>query len=94
MIRRVGDRLKDAPADDDKGPGRAFLDAAQKSLDAAQRALKAGDAMKAVDLARAADVWSHVGEHLQRADHPDRDRPRPPAPDDRRQPPPRQPEAQ
>jgi len=94
MIQRVGDRLKDASADDDKGPGHAFLAAAQKSLDAAQRALKDGDAMKAVDLARAADVWSHVSEHLQRADHPDRDRPRPPAPDDRRPPPPRPPEEQ
>jgi len=50
--------------------------------------------MKAVDLARAADVWSARQRTLQRADHPDRDRPRPPAPDDRRPPPPRPPEEQ
>ena len=94
MIQRVGDRLKDAPEDDAKGPGHAFLEAAQKSLDAAKQAMKDGDAFKAATLARAADVWSHVGEHLQHADHPDRDRPQPPAPDERRPPPPRPPEDQ
>ena len=94
MIRRVGDRLENAPQDHAKGPGRAFLQAAKNSLHEANRALQDGDAMKAVDLARAADAWSHVGEHLQHAEHPDRDRPRPPAPDDRRPPPPRPPEEQ
>ena len=94
MIRRVGDRLKNAPQDHARGLGRAFLDAAEKSLHEASQALQDGDAMKAVDLARAADDWSHVGEHLQHAEHPDRDRPRTPAPDDRRQPPPRPPEEQ
>jgi hypothetical protein len=76
MIRRVDDRLKDAPADG-KGPGRVFLDAAHKSLDLAKQAQQDGDSFKAVNLARAAEAWSHVEEHLTRADGSDGDRPPP-----------------
>jgi hypothetical protein len=75
-IRRATDRLDAAPADG-KGPGRAFLDAARKSLDQAKQAQKDGDFFKAIDQARAAEAWSHVEEHLQRADGAAGDRPAP-----------------
>jgi hypothetical protein len=75
-IQRADDRVNAAPAGV-KGPGRAFSEAARKSLDQAKRAQKDGDFFKAVDQARAAEAWSHVEEHLQRADGAAGDRPAP-----------------
>jgi hypothetical protein len=75
-IRHAVNRLEAAPADV-KGPGRAFLDAARKSLDQAKLAQKDGEFFKAVDLARAAEAWSHVEEHLHRANGAAGDRPPP-----------------
>ena len=82
MIRqRIGGHLEKA-GDDAKGPGKAILNAAHKALDEAKEAQKDGDFVKAVGLARAADVWSHAAEHLEHADEPagpDRPPLRPPA---------------
>jgi hypothetical protein len=75
-IQHAVNRLEAAPADV-KGPGRAFLDAARKSLDQAKLAQKDGEFFKAVDLARAAEAWSHVEEHLHRANGAAGDRPPP-----------------
>ncbi len=75
-IKHAMDRLENAP-DDAKEPGRTFLHAAHKSLDLAKQAQKNGDSFKAVELARAAEAWSHVEEHLHRADGPNGDRPPP-----------------
>lgn len=96
LLRRTRDRLEDADNSAPE-PGRAFLDAARRLYDQARRA----DGERALQLARAAEAWTHVGEHLNRAEdrtvrrgEPERRRDRPLPPDDRpRRPrPPRGPE--
>lgn len=91
LLRRTRDRLEDADAPESRGPGRAFLDAARRLYDQARQDDR-DDLIRALQLARAAEAWTHVGEHLQRAGS-DRDAPpplerlRPRPPDDRRSPP-------
>jgi hypothetical protein len=84
LLRRTRDRLEDAEDADARGPGRAFLDAARRLYDQARRADRDDDA-RALEMARAAEAWTHVSEHLNRADDrdarrpdPERRRPRPP----------------
>ena len=84
MLQRVSEHLGGAP-DDAKGPAKEFLDAAHKALDQAKQAQKDNDPFKAVQLALAADAWSHAAEHLQHADRPGNDRP--PSSPDRPRPP-------
>ncbi|HZT79718.1 MAG TPA: hypothetical protein VFA26_05840 [Gemmataceae bacterium] len=68
FLQRVRDRLADAAADAPrKGPGRDFLDAARRAYDQAQEALGDKDYARAIGLGRAAEAWSHVGDHLLRA---------------------------
>lgn len=83
LLRRTADRLEDGERDR-RGAGRAFLDAARRLYDQARRANR-DESVRAIQLARAAEAWTHVGEHLNRADERDvrrfeperrRDRPR------------------
>lgn len=94
LLRRTRDRLEDADALGQRGEAREFLDAARRLYDQARRAGRE-DSMRALQLARAAEAWTHIGEHLTQAvsrrDQPpplERRRERPLPPDDRRRPPP------
>jgi hypothetical protein len=92
LLRRTRERLEDFADTASRGPGRDFLEAARRLYDQARRAER-DDTIRAVQLARAAEAWTHVGEHLMQADsptgyRPPPDRRRPPRPDDRRRPPP------
>lgn len=49
------------------GPSRDFLDAAKAVYAQARTAYEGGEYRKATELARAAEAWSHVPEHLTRA---------------------------
>lgn len=84
-LRRAKDRLDDAKPEG--GPiGKEFLDAARKAYAEGRTAYEAKEFDRAAELARAAEAWSHVGEHLDRAadrrDGPDGKAP-PPPPDRR-----------
>jgi hypothetical protein len=84
LLRRTRDRLEDAAALAPRGPGREFLDAARRFYDQARRDGR-DDTARALRLARAAEAWTHVGEHLSNADDRgdlDRRRPRPEPPDE------------
>lgn len=96
LLRRTRDRLEDFAEAAPRGAGRAFFDAARRLYDRARRAGR-DDTMRALQLSRAAEAWTHVGEHLSRADNRDvrrlgperrRERPRPPRRPDREAPPP------
>ncbi len=95
LLRRTRDRLEDVGDQSSRGAGRAFLDAARRLYDQARRAGR-DDTARALQLARAAEAWTHVGEHLSQANQrvdlrrpPERRRDRPLPPDDRpRRPPP------
>jgi hypothetical protein len=94
LLRRTRDRLEDFADLASRGRGRAFFDAARRLYDQANRAGR-DDSMRAIQLARAAEAWTHVGEHLLQAEQrvdlrrlPERRRDRPLPPDDRRRPPP------
>lgn len=49
------------------GPARDVLDAAKAAYAQARTSYEAGEYRKAAELARAAEAWSHVLEHLNRA---------------------------
>ena len=94
LFERTRDRLEDTGAAGPRGAGRAFLDAARRLYDQARKADR-DDTARALQLARAAEAWTHVGEHLSRADSrrdepppPERGRERPEPPDRHRRPPP------
>ncbi len=93
LLRRTRDRLRDADAPESRGMGRAFRDAARRLYDQARQADR-DDPIRALQLARASEAWTHVGEHLVRAESdrdpppPERRRARSVPPDDRRAPPP------
>lgn len=89
-LRRAKDRLEDVTAEG--GPiGKEFLDAARKAYADGRTAYEAKEYDRAAELARAAEAWSHVGEHLARAadrrDGPDGKAP-PPPPEGKTPPPP------
>jgi hypothetical protein len=67
LLRRTRDRLQDADAPESRGTGRAFLDAARRLYDQARQADR-DDPIRALHLARASEAWTHVGEHLSRAE--------------------------
>jgi hypothetical protein len=92
LLRRTRDRLEDIGALSPRGAGRAFLDAARRLYDQARQAGR-DDTSRALQLARAAEAWTHVGEHLMQADTrtgyrppPERRREPPPPPEGRRRP--------
>ncbi len=94
LLRRTRDRLEDTEALESRGTGRAFSDAARRLYDRARQASR-DDPVRALNFARAAEAWTHVGEHLAQADFrreapppPERRRERPLPPDERRDPPP------
>jgi hypothetical protein len=55
----------DAPT---RGAGRDFFDAAKNVYRQARTAYEGGEYRKAAELARAADAWLRVGDHLARAE--------------------------
>lgn len=81
LLRRTRDRLQDFADQSQRGPGREFFDAARRLYDRARRAGR-DEEQKALQWARAAEAWTHVGEHLNRADERDVRR-RPPPPPER-----------
>ena len=90
LLSRTRDRLEDNADSAPRGAGRAFFDAARRFYDQARRAGR-DDTVRATQLARAAEAWTHVGEHLTQADRevglrgePERRGVRPPPPDERR----------
>lgn len=99
LLRRTRDRLEGSAEFARGGAGREFYDAARRFYDRANRAGRE-DSARAMQLARAAEAWAHVGEHLTQAEEGtglrrepgrrDERRPPPPPPDDgpRRPPPP------
>lgn len=54
-------------AGDESGAGKAFLDGARHVYSRARQVYLDGDYRKSAELARGAEAWTHVGEHLQRA---------------------------
>lgn len=94
LLRRTRDRLDDVGDQGPRGAGRTFLEAARRFSERARQAGRDDD-VRAIQLARAAEAWTHVGEHLMRADpdvgfrpDPERRRERPLPPADRHRPPP------
>ena len=63
-LQRAKDRLEETG---DGQAGREFRDAARKLYADGRAAYEAKDFSKAAELARGAEAWSHVGEHLERA---------------------------
>lgn len=76
LLRRTRDRLDDAGDRESRGPGRAFSDAARRLYEQAGKAER-DDPERAIQLARAAEAWTHVSEHLNRADNREARRPEP-----------------
>jgi hypothetical protein len=87
LLWRTRDRLEDTGALEPRGAGRAFHDAARRFYDRARQAGR-DDTVRATQLARAAEAWTHVGEHLMQAEQQVELRRETPPPDDRRPPPP------
>jgi len=82
-LQRARDRIVAfEPATPATGAGREFFEACRQTYEQARQAYAAADYAKAAELGRAAEAWSHVGEHLGRADgtflsaRPDRAPPR------------------
>lgn len=90
LLRRTRERLEDFADFAPRASGREFFDAARRLYDQASRASR-DDTARATQLARAAEAWTHVGEHLTQADRevglrrePERRGVRPPPPPDER----------
>jgi hypothetical protein len=81
LSQRTSDRLEEMGGLAPRGPGRTYLDAARRLYDQARQAGRE-DKIRAIQLVRAADAWTHVCEHLTRADSR---RDGPPAPELRRE---------
>lgn len=68
LLQRAYDRIQIATeAADAGGTSRMFLEASRRAYTSARRAYSDGDFSRATDLARAAEAWSHVGEHILKA---------------------------
>jgi len=67
VLTSVNNELTAMPAPA-KGAGRDFFDAARNTYRQARSAYEDGDYRKAAELARAADAWLRVIEHLERAE--------------------------
>jgi hypothetical protein len=91
-IREIREELQDGVQGSARGVGRQFVDAARRALDRAQKASDEGKNRQALQLVMAADAWSHIPEHLRRAEGPARGTSprepglREPSPDSRRDP--------
>lgn len=88
QLQRAYDRIQiadTAPAVG--GPSRQFMDASRRVYAIARRAYGDGDYPRVAELARAAEAWTHVGEHILRASERGEQFARrplpPPRPDDR-----------
>ncbi|HUY35674.1 MAG TPA: hypothetical protein VMV69_23220 [Pirellulales bacterium] len=68
-LQRARDRFVEfEPATPATGAGREFFEAARQVYEQARQAYATADYDKAAELARAAEAWTHVGEHVGRAD--------------------------
>jgi phage shock protein A len=68
LLQRAYDRIQIATDTADAGSAsRLFLEASRRAYTTARRAYSDGDYSRATDLARAAEAWSHVGEHILKA---------------------------
>ncbi|OWK35599.1 hypothetical protein [Fimbriiglobus ruber] len=64
-LQRAKDRIGEAITPGGPG-GREFMEAASRAYAAARSAYEAKDFPRAAELARAAEAWTHVSEHLAR----------------------------
>jgi hypothetical protein len=69
MARHELERLKDSLDDvgESVGVGKTFVEGARTVYAQAREAYTAGEYRKAAELAHGADIWTHVGEHMQNA---------------------------
>jgi|SRR5579872_1758260 len=84
-FNRIQETEAGAPAD---SPSRQFVEASRRVYTFGRRAYEDGDYPRAVELARAAEAWTHVREHILRSTNQvaqlsRRPLPPPPRPDDR-----------
>lgn len=83
-IQRAYDRASKAQGEGyEKQPGKDFRAASRETYNQARSAFEDEDYARAAELAKAAEAWTHVGEHLARAESNDRVGERRPS-DDRR----------
>jgi len=67
-IREIREEIQEAAQGSPRGAGRQFVDAARRALDQAQKASDDGKNRRAIQMVMAAEAWSHVPEHLKRAE--------------------------
>jgi hypothetical protein len=68
ILRVARERILAAEkADAGQDAARPFLDASRQGYEDSRQAYKKGSYTKAFDLAVAAEAWTHIGEHLRRA---------------------------
>ncbi len=53
-------------------PAKAFVEASRKVYDQSRNAYQQRNYTKAIELALAAEAWTHVGEHVRQAENPGR----------------------
>ncbi|HVC92638.1 MAG TPA: hypothetical protein VND64_03060 [Pirellulales bacterium] len=69
LLSRARERIVEAQNESAAdGAGRQFLDASRRVYEEARTAYIAEDYPKAAELGRAVEAWTHVGEHLLRAE--------------------------
>jgi len=67
-IREIREEVQEAGKGAQRGAGHTFVDAARRALDQAQKAADDGKNRRAIQFVMAAEAWSHVPEHLRRAE--------------------------
>lgn len=67
-IREVREELQEVAQGSPPAAARPFVDAARRALDEAQKAAGDGHHRRAIHFVMAAEAWSHVPEHLRRAE--------------------------
>jgi hypothetical protein len=67
LLQRARDRITEVEGLNRDGPGQPFLEASRDAYQRARRAYLDKEYARAAELARGAEAWTHVGEHLQRS---------------------------
>lgn len=65
-LQRARDRIEEIVTPALAGPGKVFLEAARDLYDRSRRAYTDREYFRAAELARGAEAWTHVAEHLER----------------------------